>query len=294
MKTTRFLAVVALLGALGLTAEARASDFAQRAQELIDDAEYDQAARVLREGLSRSGLSKAELVKLYSLQGTVMVALGRRDRADAAFRNLIVAEPGYTPPRGTSPKVREVFEAVHAELTDSGALDKSFRPEHMPVGSVAPGNDVTLRLDIGATERAAEIAKVQIFYRRLARPHYSSLYAAKTPDGGYQGAVPGFFLGSERDDYAVEYYIEAIDTSEGRLTGVGSSTLPLTFEVLGTREDYVTDNGEPEEDGSVWVTVGVIAGAVVVVGALVGIGVGAYILMNQEGEGSAKVTVRAP
>ena len=301
MKTTAFRPWVSICAAFALAilvaAPARAGESADKAQNLIDDAEYDQAARVLRDALSRGGLGKDELIELYSLQGTVMVALSRRDRAEAAFRNLLVASPGFELPRGTSPKVREVFDAVSAELAESGASDQAFKPEHIPAGSVAPGNDVTLRLDIGASERAAEIAKVQLFYRRLGTPHYQSVFANQTPDGGYQGAVPGFDLDSETEDYAIEYYIEASDAAEARLTGVGTSTLPLSFEVLGTavgQGDPNGGDGSTEDDGSTLMTVGVIVGAVVVVAALVGGGIGLYILLNQEGEGSAQVTVNAP
>lgn len=284
---TSLLAAVALLGSAPL---AHADEYVSKAQDLVDDAEYTEAAKVLRQALARGGLTKTELVELYRLQGTVNIALGRRERAEASFRNLITADPAFALPQGTSPKVREVFDAVHQEMLKAGGLDEVFKPAHTPVGTVAPSKDVTLHLDVGARERAGQIAKVQCFYRRLGTPHFSSVFANPAAGGGYDAVIPGFVLDAEPDDYAIEYYIEATDAAENRLTGVGKPSFPLNFEVLGTRPDE-TGGGSTSQpvDNTLWITLGVAAGATLVIGALVG--VGAYFLLTQKGEGSATVTV---
>ncbi|MFH1810169.1 MAG: hypothetical protein ABIJ09_15595 [Pseudomonadota bacterium] len=291
MKPHRALAVLCVFGALSVSVNARA-DAVSEAQNLVDEAEYDQAARVLRKALASGGLQKAELVDLYRLQGTVMVALGKRARAEAAFRNLILADPSYTMPRGVSPKVREVFDAVFSTLRTSGGLDETFKPQLTPVGSVQPGKDVALRLEIGDRTRAAQIQRVQFFYRRVGTPHYTPVDAVRGDDGGWVGTVPGFILDADPEDYTVEYYSEATDAADSRLTGVGTPTLPLVFEVLGTQADLGSGTGSgtaEEDDTTLWVTIGVVTGAVVVVGALVGIG--AYVLLSQQGTGTATVTV---
>ncbi|MBN2358692.1 MAG: hypothetical protein JXR83_04520 [Deltaproteobacteria bacterium] len=288
MRTTFAKSLLCAVLAFASAPLALADGSVRKAQDLVDDAEYTEAAKVLRQALARGGLSKSELVELYRLQGTVNIALGRRERAEAAFRNLITAEPAFALPNGTSPKVREVFDAVHDEMLKGGGLDEVFRPQHIPVGTVAPSKDVTLHLEIGASERAAQIAKVQAFYRRLGTTHFSSVFANQAAGGGYDATIPGFVLDAELDDYAIEYYIEATDAQENRLTGVGKPSFPLVFEVLGTRADDAVADGQPAGN-TLWITLGVAAGAVVVIGALVG--VGAYFLLTQKGTGSATITV---
>jgi len=289
MRTTLCTSLLAAVTLLGSAPTARADEYVSKAQDLVDDAEYTEAAKVLRQALARGGLSKTELVELYRLQGTVNIAIGRRERAEAAFRNLITADPSFALPQGTSPKVREVFDAVHQEMLKAGGLDEVFRPQHTPIGTVVPSKDVTLHMDVGAKERATQIAKVQVFYRRLGTPHFSSVFANPAPSGGYDAVIPGFVLDAEPEDYAIEYYIEATDAQENRLTGVGKPSFPLNFEVLGTRPDDSAGSTSKPADNTLWITLGVAAGATVVIGALVG--VGAYFLLTQKGSGSATVTV---
>lgn len=250
--------VLAPICACLLAGPVLASSEIDEAQGLIDEAEYDEAARVLRRALAKGELSKSELTDLYRLQGTVMVALGRRDRAAAAFRNLILADPGASMAHTVSPKVRGVFEDVFEELRESGTLDQAFDPKFTPVGSVAPGADVTLTLEIGDQGHAGQINAVSFYYRRVGTPHYSSVSGVRNEAGAYVGVIPGFFLDAEREDYAVEYYVEAADVDGERLTGVGMPTLPLQFDVLGTAETE-TDT-EPAAAGQTdvgsWVVLG--------------------------------------
>jgi hypothetical protein len=286
-----------LLGFVVLTTQtARAEDVLQNAQDLIDEAEYDQAAKMLRTALSRGGLSRSELVQLYRMQGTVAVALGKERLAQAAFRNLIVADPGFSLSAGTSPKVRAIFDEVRRELLESGGLDEIFKPEHTPPGTVNPGADVALSFRVVDNSRSAKIQKVFAFYRRVGTPHYASVNASRSDGGEYVATVPGFILDAEDEDYAFDYYIEANDADDNRLTGVGTAALPLRFEVLGKSAGADGNDGndgtKPDiegEDNSLLMTIGIVAGGVVVVGALIGVGV--YLLMQQQGEGSATVTV---
>lgn len=259
----------------------------QEAQDLVDEAEYSQAAKVMRKALASGQLSKNELIQLYQVQATVYIALGNRARAEAAFRNLILAEPGFEMPSGVSPKVRAAFAEVKQNLLHSGALDQAYKPSLDPIASVPGNKDVPLSLHLGA--RASEIKRVQIFYRRVGSPHYASIDANLDKPGSWKAAIPGFFVDKEREDYAVEYYAEASDADQRRLTGVGLPTMPLTFEVLGN--DNALSNGREDDDGqSIPVaTIAIAAGAVVAVAVLAGVGL--YFLLNQQGEGSANIHI---
>lgn len=207
----------------------------QDAQDLVDEAEYSQASKLIRKALASGQLSKAELIQLYRVQATVFIALGKRSRAEAAFRNLILAEPNFIMPSSVSPKVRSVFAEVKQNLLRSGALEQVYKASMDPIASVSGDKDVPLLLHIGA--RAAEIKRVQFFYRRVGTAHYASIDAKLNPAKDWQAVIPGFFVDKEREDYAVEYYAEARGASQQRLTGVGLATMPLTLRSWPTRQN---------------------------------------------------------
>lgn len=284
--STKFLFLLLFISALTLSSQALASAV-QEAQDLVDEAEYSQASKVIRQALASGRLNKAELIQMYQVQGTVFVALGKQSRAEAAFRNLILADPSFRLASGVSPKVRAVFEEVQRNLLESGALDQAYKPSLEPIATVVPSKDVALRLRVGA--RAQDIKRVQFFYRRVGTSHYASIDATATADGSWEGAIPGFFLDAERQDYLVEYYAEASDEAQQRLTGVGLPTLPLSFEVLGNEAELGNERDPGPSSGLPLATIGIAVGAVAVVGILAGVGL--YFLLNQQGEGSAQVHV---
>jgi Flp pilus assembly protein TadD len=79
-----YLLALVLLAPAGLWAASRTSPI-DKARQLIEEAEFDQAIKVINEALVQPDNSDAMLVSLYELQGTAYLYLGQQDKARTAF-----------------------------------------------------------------------------------------------------------------------------------------------------------------------------------------------------------------
>jgi len=233
----------------------------EKARQLIEDAEFDQALKVINEGLTAPDNSDAVLVSLYELQGIAYLYQGKEDRARQAFEKLLQASPEHELAKGTSSKIRTLYEQVRNDAKTSKL--KPVKISHERLTSAKAGERLDVRAQISDLPQTA---KARLYYRRSGTESFSS--TSFGPDKGteYVAKVPAFELPEESTDWALEYYLE-VDASGRRLAGVGDALAPLSLRVLAAAspEDPVqpgpaVEAAEPwYKKWWVWTIVGVVA-----------------------------------
>jgi tetratricopeptide (TPR) repeat protein len=269
---------LALLVCLAATAAVASGRNAQvdKARQLIEDAEFDQAIRVINDALIQPDNSDAMLVSLYELQGTAYLYQGKEDRARQAFEKLLQASPEHELTKGTSSKIRALFEKVREDLHAQKL--RPVKVSHTRLKSARPGE----RLDVKAQFTDIPTGcKARLYYRRAGTEGYSSTTFVAEGDGSV-ARIPAFELPSERGDYALEYYLEVADSGGRRLAGVADALSPISVHVASSAPDKGAEGGAAEVSEAwyqkwwVWTIVGAVA-----IGAGVGVGVGVEQLNNR-------------
>ncbi len=258
----------------------------EKARQLIEDAEFDQALKVLNDGLAAPDNSDAMLVSLYELQGTAYLYLGKEDKARQSFERLLQASPDHELPKGTSSKLKALYEQVR---NDAKSLRlKPVKLAHDKLDRVKPGERLDVRAKITDLPQGA---KARLYYRRSGTEAFSSTSFQLETGTDYVARVPAFELPAEPNEWALEYYLE-VDASGRRLSGVGDSLAPLSMRVLAADDTGPGETPPPTVDASdpwykkwwVWTIVGVV-----VVGAAAGT---TAAVLSSSNDATVPVTVK--
>lgn len=271
-----------------LATQAPAPDpYLSRAQNLVDDAEYRRAQRVISRGLLRPGLSGALLAAFFSLDGECNLARGRTRAARASFVKVLTVQPGFRFSADRSPKLRALLEEVRADLIARGEIARPYSPEHRPLGAVERGGRAVVEV---AFTGPAPVDRVVLYSRSLGTSVFSAVDAApqvnEDGDAGWRAVVPAGLTVSSGP--GIEYWLAGFDRGE-RVVVVGDEREPFRFLVLSEEELAL---GEEEIDAPfpvVPVAVGAAAAALV---AAIVVGVSAIAL--QPNTARATVVVSAP
>jgi tetratricopeptide (TPR) repeat protein len=189
-----------------------------QAEALMYEAEYLEAERILARGLSSSRLSHAVKTKGYWLLGVCYVSLGRLSSAKTAFQQLLALSPSFEPESTTSPKILAAFYDAKEPFR--------FQPKVHVANEIAPSMGLPVEFSIAANDHASEIKRVILHVRRVGSSNFTTvdLLADLTKPNAFVGQIPS----QKNDTSAIEYYVEALSASQGKLCGVGTRDQPLT------------------------------------------------------------------
>lgn len=279
-----------VLGMPGATLAAEADAYVEKAESLMDEAEYSRAQKIIDRGLARGGLDEGVLRQLYFLEGTVWVSLGQRGRARSSYAKVLTIDPAFRLGPRVPRKVRDSFETTREEMLRSGDLESVYEVEHTPVSNLVPGQNAEARLAFGNEERAADVERVVLHVRRLGTSDFAAIDASRDDAAErptFVARVPSYLVSKEPEPYAMEYYLDAYGKgSEARVAGAGNAELPLTFLVV----PETTLSGEDVE-GQGFPLVPVAIGGAVAAGAVVAAGVVVAVFLLAPRTGSATVVV---
>jgi tetratricopeptide (TPR) repeat protein len=285
----RPLLVLCLLALAARSAEAAEVDpYLQRAEALMDEAEYAKAQKLIDRGLARKGLDDDTLKRLYFLEGTLWVSLGQPGRARSSYAKVLTIDPGFALGPRVPRKVRDHFLKTRDEMARSGDLESTYSVEHTPLGNLPAGADAEVRLAIGNAARAADVTRVVLHVRRLGTSDFATIDAAplEGQSAAYVARVPPFLLASEPEPYAMEYFLDAYGGSDERLAGAGTPDLPLSFLVVPKAQlagEGLDDEGFP--------LVPVAVGAGIAAAVLVTVAVVAAVFLLAPAKGRATIVV---
>jgi tetratricopeptide (TPR) repeat protein len=256
-----------------------------RAQEQIEQGDFEEAVKTLQAGLDRPDLTDDQLVELYRLLGLASLYLGDEARAREAYERLLQARPDFELPRSAPPKLRSLYARIKEDIKS-----RRVRPVTLlvdPIPDPTGGEPVLVDARI---EDMALGAKAKIFFRRAGDEAYSSVDFARVKGSKekdrYQATLPAYEIPSEANPYEVEYYFEVADAAQRRLAGRGDSFHPLVFQVMPQHTaGQSAESASRPWYKSPWLWVGV--GAVVVGGTAAGVAIA-----TSEQHGRVPVTIR--
>jgi tetratricopeptide (TPR) repeat protein len=116
---------LAALASLAVARPAAAEDpsalIAKARREMLD-LNYDRAIQLLEQAETTGRNQPEEIVAIYRLLGESQAALGHRDAAESEFRRLLALDPTAALPPGSSPKLKEPFQAARSAMSQSSPL----------------------------------------------------------------------------------------------------------------------------------------------------------------------------
>lgn len=125
----------------------------ERARELIEAVQLDEAVRALDAAVARGGNDPEQMATIYRLLGEAAAGVGDDARATDAFARLLAIEPTATLDEFSSPKLQTAFDAAAQAAPPGGYLVL----EHQLSGSGAVSVTLERRADTLGMVAAAEL-----------------------------------------------------------------------------------------------------------------------------------------
>jgi tetratricopeptide (TPR) repeat protein len=254
-----------------------------RAQEQIEQGDFEEAVKTLQAGLNEPDVTDDQLVELYRLLGLASLYLGDEAQARQAYERLLQARPDFELPRNAPPKLRALYARIKEDIKSRRVRPVTILVD--PIPDVRGGETVLVKARI---QDMALGAKAKIFYRRAGDVAFNSVDFTRQRGSkeDYQATLPAYEIPAEPTPYEVEYYFEVADAAQRRLAGKGDSFNPLVFQVLPQPAvgQPAASTGRPwYKSPWLWVAVGAVA-----VG---GTAAGVAIATSEE-RGRVPVTIR--
>ena len=232
-----------------------------KAQQQVDEGDFEDAVRTLEKGIEQPDLTDDQLAEMYRLLGLSHLYLGNEDRARDAFEKLLQARPDYDLPKAAPPKIRALYGRIKDDIRK-----RRVRPVTLtvtPVTEVTGGDAVVVEARI---EDMALGARAKLFYRRAGVQSFSSIDFArgKASRTDYTATVPAFEVPAEDQSYELEYYVEVADAAQRRLAGRGDPYNPLAFRVPArkTSSGPVVEQTPIYKSPWLWIGIGLGAAAI--------------------------------
>jgi tetratricopeptide (TPR) repeat protein len=257
------------------------------------DLEYERAIKLLKTALKKK-LDKDNQVDAHRYIALSYLALGKKDEAREAIKNLLEIDPQYALPATESPVALELFEEEKKAI--SGAKpepDRTARPEKparpdkaepvtpppaptppadttpslaSPVleatldpASPGPGSAVTVTLMVLPADLPIEAVVVHHRVRGKGTG-YSTVRAELEGGGRWKAVIPGAFVEAP----GMEYYAVAQDEDASARARLGSESEP---QLIAVGEDSAPTGAPFYSRWWFWATVG----GVLLAGAAVGV-----------------------
>ena len=180
----------------------------QRGEDLMAQYKYAEARTALARARTAKGLDRTSLLRLLELQGLAAAQLRQAAPATAAFRELLVLDPGHKLGGDYAPRVMTPFFEAGQAVTEQGALE--FRA----LSAETSGRSVTsLSVEVG--KDPLKLARSVVFHVRDAAAWKASPVPLSA--GKAQLAVSG----SE-----VSWWAELLGDNDAQLVLVGSESNP--------------------------------------------------------------------
>jgi tetratricopeptide (TPR) repeat protein len=254
-----------------------------RAQEQIEQGDFEEAVKTLQAGLNEPDVTDDQLVELYRLLGLASLYLGDEAQARQAYERLLQARPDFELPRNAPPKLRTLYARIKEDIKR-----RRVRPVTILVDPIPDTRGDEPVFVAARIQDMALGAKARIFYRRAGDVAFNSVDFTRQrgTQENYQAALPAYEIPAEAKPYEVEYYFEVADAAQRRLAGKGDSFNPLVFQVLPQQavDQAAVGTGRPwYKSPWLWVAVGAVA----VGGTAAGVAIA-----SSEERGRVPVTIR--
>ncbi len=230
-----------------------------RAQEQIDQGDFEEAVKTLQAALNEPDVTDDDLVEMYRLLGLASLYLGDEAQARQAYERLLQARPDFELPRNAPPKLRTLYARIKEDIKRRRVRPVTILVD--PIPDTRGDEPVTVAARI---QDMALGAKAKIFYRRAGDVAFNSVDFTRQRGSkeSYLATLPAYEIPAEAQPYEVEYYFEVADAAQRRLAGKGDSFNPLVFQVLPQQAagQAAVSTGRPwYKSPWLWVAVGAVA-----------------------------------
>lgn len=290
--------LVLILGMSGpLTALAQQTDFNQKIDEADDayqNAFFDLSLELIN-AIPKNELSNDQLIRIYFLKGSILMALGNQPEAEQNFQQILALNPDYELKGPVSPKIKKFF------ATEKERAKKiiSFTLRDRVV--VLQDAGTILELTTAITNL---VVKLHVLLPNEAGLKDDHVFNMTQNSNGYITEIPLSFSPTLAKQPSLSYYLE-VTTKSGADFKVGSLLEPKNISLvtagvynLGNNQSGVDPLSEPlPPDNSKKKKLGLglglgIGGAAIVAGVIT-----AIVLTNRHDNtksyGTLKLTVEA-
>jgi tetratricopeptide (TPR) repeat protein len=279
----RLLMAVLLCVALPVVGQVPESGALNRAQQQVDDGDFEDAIKTVDAGIEESDLTDDQLAEMYRLLGLSNLYLGHEEQARDAFEKLLQARPDYELPKSAPPKIVTLYARIKDDIRK-----RRVRPVTLSLAALteAPG-DTAVRVEATIDDLALG-ARAKLFYRRAGAQNFNSVdfTRVKGNRSAFGATVPAFEVPAEEQSYEVEYYVEVADAAQRRLAGRGDRYQPLTFRIAAKKQVGVAQAAPVPLYKSPWLWVGIgVAAAAAATGVLL------YATSNQTATLPVKIQI---
>ena len=231
----------------------------QRAQDMFDDARYEESIQTLSGALVRPGTSVEDRTKTLKLLAYNYITINKNEEADAAVRALYVLDDSFELPRTESPRFRDFFKKTKDTWESEGkpgkeeahaATPENIRVTHSPPPQAKANTEI--KIEGKVDDSGGKVQKVELSVKNGPKGKFVTKPLVYSM-GAFRGTIAASFVKPP----LVEYYILALDKDGLPLASRGDVDAPVRIAV-------------PEDKKSVfvspwfWIPVGatVVAGAI--------------------------------
>lgn len=190
----------------------------QRVHQLYKQLYYSQAMAVCKKALLEGKNSRRELIYLLGFKGLIEAAMGKREQAVDAFKQMLVIDPRSKLAVGQPPRVEQAFDDAQKWIAKHGALSVAISaPEKA-------ARDATVQIGLTVVSDPYSMAGHAVLH---LRPSGTKLFSARSSRGeAISWEIRLDVLeGIDRAD-ALEYYVVVYDPDQNEVMLFGSSIRP--------------------------------------------------------------------
>jgi tetratricopeptide (TPR) repeat protein len=238
------------------------------AQRLMAEGALKEAAAVLDRVLGSLGNPRSVLVAALEQRAICAARLGDQERAIAYFERALVLDPGFLVAESEADAVKGALAAARRAAAGKSPLALS----HVPPGIITK-TEAPIRIAVTVdSDPLHMIDSVGLWYRLSGAGAFSVTKTKVKRSGATENnlEIPSSFATDLRGSVQIEYYLEAVDSTEGELASLGSPEKPFVLKVIPPLVATETRGGTPVyRKWWLWTLVGALAvGAAVAVAAV--------------------------
>ena len=195
------------------------------AEQLVADGALKDALLVLDRVLQSRENPRDVILAALVKRGVVAGNLGQEALATESFKGALALDPGLLLPDGSGPATTAAYAAAKRFWQGKRPLTVT----HVPPGTIAGSRAARLVVTI-ESDPLAMVKQVAVRYRLAGQGAFSS---AAAPGGAGAVEIPSTFLSGLAPATRVEYYVVALDATDGELAFVASAKEPFVVTVAG-------------------------------------------------------------
>lgn len=193
-------------------------------RQLINEASYERAVRLVRGVIAREKLSLDDRTNAQWLLGVALISLGHNEEAEDAFVAMLEASPDFFPSNDTAPKIMDAFFRARVQHKTLRAASSS---SDCHIKSALAENDRIAITLVAHREIVPVINEIVIYFRTIEQEHFRNVTIK--PEGFIDDTITIDFPFPVRASILF-YYVDIIGRFGAPFISIGSPLAPLVID----------------------------------------------------------------